>query len=87
MAEPRSTVSKPKISLFGRDIHLPRNPRVRVGLGIALVVVGGLFGWLPVLGYWMVPLGLFILAHDSPAIRRFNRRAGVWIRRKFQRRP
>lgn len=85
MTEPQDTPPKPKVSLFGRDLHLPQDRRIRVGLGIFLVVVGGIFGWLPILGYWMVPLGLFILAHDSPMIRRFNRRAGVWIRRKFQR--
>ncbi|MGB3502439.1 MAG: hypothetical protein WBA44_12510 [Mesorhizobium sp.] len=56
-----------------------------MGLGISFVLLGGLLGWLPVLGYWMVPVGLFILAYDSPRIRRFNRRAGVWLRRKFRR--
>jgi hypothetical protein len=43
------------------------------------VLAGGLFGWLPILGYWMVPLGLLVLASDSPMIRRWNRRAAVAI--------
>lgn len=39
-------------------------PRVlRVGLGI-LLVLGGLLGFFPVLGFWMIPLGLIILAVD-----------------------
>jgi hypothetical protein len=39
-------------------------PRVlRVGLGIALIL-GGILGFLPILGFWMIPLGLIILAVD-----------------------
>ncbi len=60
-------------------MQLPRNRFVRIALGGTLVVVGGLFGFLPVLGYWMVPLGLLVLASDIPMIRRWNRRASVAI--------
>jgi len=70
---------------MGRKIPLPRSRPVRVGVAVSLSGVGGLFGWLPVLGYWMVPLGLLILAHDSPRIRRINRRTGVWLKRKTRR--
>jgi hypothetical protein len=74
----------PKLKLFGREIHLPRARAPRVALGLALVLMGSV-GFLPVVGFWMVPLGLFVLAHDSPAVRRFNRRSGVWLRRRLQR--
>ena len=72
---------------FGKfSVNLPANRWARVGLGIAFIILGGVFGWLPVLGYWMVPLGFMILASDIPAIRRFNRRVtikavGWWKRR------
>lgn len=59
-----------------------RNPRrrwLRVPVGFALVV-GGVFGFLPVVGFWMIPLGLSLLALDFPVARKANR----WIRRKFQ---
>lgn len=48
----------------------------------ALLVLGGLLGFLPVLGYWMLPLGLALLAVDFPVIRRLNRRLIVWWERR-----
>jgi hypothetical protein len=69
----------PKVRLGKYAFELPRNRVVRISLGVALVVIGAIFGWLPILGYWMVPLGLLVLASDSPAIRRLNRRMGVAI--------
>ena len=73
---------------FGKySFSLPANRLVRMGLGVALIILGGFFGFLPVLGYWMVPLGFLILATDVPPIRRFNRRVtvavvGWWNNRK-----
>ena len=80
----------PRVRIGKFAIELPRNRIVRIGLGVSLVVLGGVFGWLPILGYWMVPLGLLVLASDSPVIRRWNRRAGValvgwWRGRKSKR--
>jgi hypothetical protein len=69
----------PKVRIGRFAIDLPENRLVRIALGVTLVVAGGLFGFLPILGYWMVPLGLLVLASDSAPIRRFNRRAGVAI--------
>lgn len=37
--------------------------RSLVGL---LLMVGGVFGFLPVLGFWMFPLGLAFIALDIP---------------------
>lgn len=34
-----------------------------------LLVIGGILGFLPVLGFWMLPLGLLLLAIDLPALR------------------
>ncbi len=71
----------PMLRLMGREMALPRSPLLRTIIGLLLVFFG-LLGFLPVLGFWMVPLGLLILANDFPAVRRFNRRAGVWVRRR-----
>lgn len=42
---------------------------VRIPLGI-LLVLGGVFSFLPVLGIWMLPLGLILLAIDLPILQR-----------------
>ena len=39
----------------------PRIARITVG---SLLIVGGLLGFFPVLGFWMIPLGLVVLAVD-----------------------
>jgi hypothetical protein len=57
---------------LGRWLEHLRQPSaswVRVPLGI-LLVLGGLLGFLPVLGFWMVPLGLVLLALDVALLRR-----------------
>ena len=65
---------------FGKySFVVPGNRIVRIALGVALVIFGGFFGFLPVLGYWMVPVGFLILATDVPPIRRFNRRVTVAV--------
>jgi hypothetical protein len=45
---------------------------LRRGVGI-LLVIGGILGFLPVLGYWMFPLGLALLSVDSATARRLYR--------------
>ena len=73
--------SQRHIRLAGRHIPLPRSRRWRIGLGLAFVV-GGILGFLPVLGFWMLPLGLFILSIDLPTLRRNRRRLSVWWGRR-----
>jgi hypothetical protein len=56
----------------GRNFDRLRRPRaiwMRVPAGIALTG-GGVLGFLPVLGVWMLPVGLALLAHDVPPMRR-----------------
>ncbi|MDP5348637.1 MAG: hypothetical protein NWT12_06295 [Paracoccaceae bacterium] len=40
---------------------VPPGLRLLVGL---LLIIGGLLGFLPVLGFWMIPLGLGVAALD-----------------------
>ncbi len=46
-------------------LRLPGARLIRIPLGI-LLVIGGIFSFLPVLGIWMLPLGLLLLAIDLP---------------------
>jgi hypothetical protein len=48
-------------------------PRFRLVAGLALIV-GGIFGFLPVLGFWMLPLGLIVVALGIPPARHRLRR-------------
>lgn len=57
---------------------------VRVPLGLALVF-GGVFSFLPVLGFWMLPFGLFLLAVDLPFLRRPVGRFIVWAEQQWAR--
>ncbi|UWQ23691.1 hypothetical protein K3553_11955 [Leisingera aquaemixtae] len=51
--------------------HVPRGLRLVLGV---LLILGGIFGFLPVLGFWMVPLGVLVAAMDIKLIRRWLRR-------------
>jgi len=76
-------MTKPKVTFAGRHVPLPRSKPLRIGLGTALVL-GGFLGFLPVLGFWMVPLGIVVLSVDLPVARRLRRRTVVWWERRRQ---
>ena len=61
---------------------LPRSRLLRISIGSVLVVFGT-FGFLPVLGFWMIPAGLLILSVDIPRVRRWRRRFAVWFSRRY----
>lgn len=69
-----------KVRFGSKTYDLPGNRVLRIALGVFLVLLG-ILGFLPVLGFWMVPLGLLILSADIPIVRRFNRRATVMVSR------
>ncbi len=54
--------------------HLP--PLIRAILGLCLVLMG-IVGFLPVLGFWMIPLGLALMATDIPPLNR-------WLKKRLQ---
>lgn len=76
-------------------VRKPNLHIVRIPLAIILML-GGVFSFLPVLGVWMLPLGLLVLAVDVPALRgpvgnaivrlqRFISISNRWFRKKFHR--
>jgi hypothetical protein len=74
------------VSFLGKRVPLPGNVFLRVALGL-LMVAGGFFGFLPILGFWMLPLGLLILSVDFPPVRRFRRnltvKLGDWLKLRW----
>lgn len=52
----------------------PEAKWLRLPLSFALIA-GGTFGFLPVLGFWMLPLGALLLGEDIPPLRRMTLRA------------
>ena len=67
---------------------------VRLPLAV-IFILGGLMWFLPVLGIWMLPVGLLLLAVDLPPLRgpisaliiRSRRRIGIWRARWRAGRP
>ncbi len=47
------------------------------------LILGGVFSFLPILGLWMLPLGLLLLAVDVPSLRPPMARMLGWIERKW----
>jgi hypothetical protein len=70
-----------KIHVFGREFSMPRSRALRIAIG-AVLIVFGIFGFLPVLGFWMVPLGLMVLSYEFASVRRLRRRLVVWWARR-----
>ena len=75
-----SSTMAAKIRFANRHFHLPQSKPIRIGLGILLVAFG-LVGFLPIVGFWMIPLGLLVLSVDIPIVRRWRRQLAVWWNR------
>lgn len=56
---------------------------IRIPVGL-LFVIGGLFSFLPVLGIWMLPLGVMLLAIDIPPVRRWVVRTAPKIEARWR---
>lgn len=68
-------------------LPIPKTRIMRLFLG-ALLIIGGVFSFLPILGIWMIPLGLIFLAVDYKIFRRYKRmleKTVLKIYRKFKR--
>lgn len=74
-----------KLMLGRFRLPMPRSRFARMALGI-LLVIGGCLGFLPILGFWMVPLGLLVLSNDIAFVRRLRRRTAVWWAKRRGRR-
>ena len=49
-----------------------------------LLIAGAVFSFLPVLGLWMLPLGLVLFAQDVPILQKPMAQSLGWIERKWE---
>ncbi|HWV97152.1 MAG TPA: hypothetical protein VN130_08395 [Xanthobacteraceae bacterium] len=73
----------PKPARFLAWLRRPSSRLVRLPLGF-LLILGGILSFLPVLGIWMLPLGLMLIAQDIPILRGPIVRLLAWTERKWQ---
>ena len=59
-------------------LRSPSGRPVRVPAGL-LLCVGGVLGALPLVGFWMLPAGVVLLAEDVPPLRRATGRMLAWL--------
>ncbi len=63
-------------------LRQPSSRFARIPLA-ALLIFGGVFSFLPVLGLWMLPLGLLLFAQDVPPLQPPLIRLLAWVERKW----
>ena len=63
-------------------LRKPSSRYVRIPMAI-LLIIGGIFSILPVLGLWMLPLGLLLFAQDVPILQKPMAQMLGWIERKL----
>ena len=63
-------------------VRQPSSRLVRIPLAL-LLILGGIFSFLPVLGLWMLPLGLLLFAQDVPPLQPPLIRLLAWVERKW----
>lgn len=61
-----------------RWLRHPASRWARLPAGL-LLIVGGVFSFLPILGVWMLPLGLMLIAADVRLLRRPMARFTMWV--------
>jgi len=75
-----------KLRFGNRTYTLPKSRIARVVIGVLLILFG-ILGFLPVVGFWMIPLGLLVLSIDLPWVRRMRREYSVrlirWLKQHY----
>ena len=70
---------------FMRWLRQPSSRLVRIPLAL-LLIIGGFLSFLPILGLWMLPLGLLLIAQDIPFLQQPLADALGWVERKWMNR-
>ena len=71
-----------RVSQAIRWLRKPSSFGVRVVVAL-LLILGGIFSFLPILGVWMLPLGLLLIAQDVPLLQKPLVRSLAWVEAKW----
>ena len=71
-----------KVSQSIRWLRKPSSFVVRLVVAM-LLILGGIFSFLPILGIWMLPLGLLFIAQDVPLLQKPLVGALGWVEAKW----
>jgi len=72
-----------RVSHFIRWLRKPSSFAVRLVIAL-LLIVGGFFSFLPILGLWMLPLGLLFIAQDVPLLQKPLVKALTWVEARWE---
>jgi hypothetical protein len=72
-----------RVSRFIRWLRKPSSFGARLIVAL-LLILGGFFSFLPVLGIWMLPLVLLLIAQDVPFLQKPLVGALSWIEAKWK---
>jgi hypothetical protein len=67
-----------RIRLSIRWVRQPSGRWLRIPMGL-LLTSGGILGFLPLVGFWMLPIGLALLADDVSPLRSLRSRILDWV--------
>jgi hypothetical protein len=73
-----------RVSNFIRWLRQPSSFAARLAVAI-LFILGGIFSFLPVLGIWMLPLGLLLIAQDVHFLQKPLVTSLSWTERQWDR--
>lgn len=65
-----------------RWLRQPGSRWIRLPLGLVLIA-GGFFGFLPILGFEFIPIGLLLIAQDVPFLREPVGDFTIWLEKKW----
>lgn len=72
-----------KVARAIRWLRKPEARWIRWPVGLALIVAG-FFGFLPIIGVEMIPVGLLLIAQDIPFLREPVGKAMLWLEEKWR---
>ena len=73
---------RPPVQFYKKVMNAPAYLRLPIG---AALIGGGLLGFLPILGFWMIPLGLVVCLAGIPQVRRWVNRQRRSLLERFRR--